>query len=263
MPFRNLFDRVAEFYEGSPGRPVIGFFAGCSITYLYPEIGEHMVAILRRLGYGVFIPRSQRCCGIPALSTGNGRLVAELADSNVAAFAARQVEQIVTACASCHRGTHEHYAGMQGNYGDFAGKVVDFSVFLQQNGFLAKLAAMTKRAERLRVTYHDPCHLKTQGVTKEPRELLKALPQVDFIEMDDAALCCGLGGTFSASHYQESKAIGAKKVAGLKDSGAALVATACPGCIMQLQDIINHAGLKMKAVHILELVAEAAAVVAD
>ena len=77
--------------------------------------------------------------------------------------------------------------------------------------------------------------------------------------MADADSCCGLGGTFSASHYEVSRKIGARKVAGLKESGATLVATACPGCIMQLQDIINHAGLQMKAVHILELLAQAGA----
>ena len=258
IAFRNLFDRMKEFYQGEPGKPTVGFFAGCSITYLYPGVGEHMVAILRKLGYSVSIPRAQRCCGIPALSTGNGRLMEELAGSNVRAFAGRPVDWIVTACASCHRGTREYYAGMQGDFGGFAGKVVDFSVFLQNNGFLARLAGLEKLPERVRVTYHDPCHLKTQGITREPRELLRALPQLDFVEMEDADACCGLGGTFSASHYEDSRKIGARKVAGLRDSGAALVATACPGCIMQLQDIINRAGLKMRAVHILELLAQAA-----
>jgi glycolate oxidase iron-sulfur subunit len=75
--------------------------------------------------------------------------------------------------------------------------------------------------------------------------------------MENAAGCCGLGGTFSVNHYDSSKAIGARKVPGLRESGAELIATACPGCIMQLQDIINHAGLKVRAVHLLELIAEA------
>jgi glycolate oxidase iron-sulfur subunit len=99
--------------------------------------------------------------------------------------------------------------------------------------------------------------LKTQGITREPRELLKSLPNVEFVEMEHASSCCGLGGTFSVHHYECSRAIGARKVPGLKESGASLIATACPGCIIQLQDIINHAGVKMKAVHILELLAQA------
>jgi glycolate oxidase iron-sulfur subunit len=257
IAFRNLFDRVPEFIEGRSDKPVVGFFAGCSITYAYPEIGEIMVSILQRMGYSVYMPRSQQCCGIPALSSGNGRLVEELAENNVSAFKKREVQHIITACASCNGGIGEYYKTMKADYDDFTGKVIDFSVFLKQAGLFAELAGMEKWPERKRVTYHDPCHLKTQGITREPRELLRSLPNIDFVEMENAAGCCGLGGTFSVYHYESSKAIGAKKVPGLLESGAELVATACPGCIMQLQDIINHAGMKMRAVHLLEMIAEA------
>ena len=89
--------------------------------------------------------------------------------------------------------------------------------------------------------------------------LLRALPNIEFVEMEGADACCGLGGTFSVNHYQSSKAIGARKIPGLRDSGATLIATACPGCIIQLQDSINHAGLTVRAVHILDLVAAALA----
>lgn len=257
IAFRNLFERIPEFTQGRTDKPVIGFFAGCSITYAYPEIGEAMVSILQRMGYSVYVPRSQKCCGIPALSSGDGKLVGELAEANVSAFDQRKVQYIITACASCNGGIGEYYKTMKADYGDFTGKVIDFSVFLKQEGLFEELAGMKKWPERAKVTYHDPCHLRTQGITKEPRELLRSLPNVDFIEMESAGTCCGLGGTFSVYHYESSKAIGARKVPGMKESGAEMIATACPGCIIQLQDIINHAGLKMKAVHILELMAEA------
>ncbi len=243
IAFRNLFDRVPEFTEGQPDKPVVGFFAGCSITYAYPEIGEIMVSILHRMGYSVYVPRAQQCCGIPALSSGNGKLVEELAETNIRAFGKREVQHIITACASCNGGIGEHYQTMKADYDDFTGKVIDFSVFLKKERLFDDLAAMEKWPKRVKVTYHDPCHLKTQGITREPRELLRALPNVDFVEMEGAATCCGLGGTFSVYHYEASKAIGARKVQGLKESGAELIATACPGCIMQLQDSINHAGL--------------------
>jgi glycolate oxidase iron-sulfur subunit len=257
LAFRNLFDRIPEFTEGQPDKPVIGFFAGCSITYAYPEIGEIMVSILHRMGYSVYVPRAQQCCGIPALSSGNGQLVEELAETNIRAFAKREVQHIVTACASCNGGIGEHYQTMKADFDDFTGKVIDFSVFLKREKLFLDLVAMEKWPNRVKVTYHDPCHLKIQGITREPRELLRALPNVDFVEMEGAATCCGLGGTFSVYHYEASKAIGARKVQGLKESGAELIATACPGCIMQLQDSINHAGLPVRAVHILELLSEA------
>ncbi len=119
-----------------------------------------------------------------------------------------------------------------------------------------KLQEMPKWDKRTRVTYHDPCHLKTQGITREPRELLQSLPNIDFVEMEGADSCCGLGGTFSVYHYETSKAIGRKKIPGLKASGAEMIATACPGIIIQLQDTINHADMHVKAVHILELLSE-------
>jgi glycolate oxidase iron-sulfur subunit len=257
IAFRNLFDRIPEFIQGNADKPMIGFFAGCSITYAYPEIGEMMVSVLQRMGYSVYVPRSQQCCGIPALSSGDGKLVGELAEANVSAFSQKKVQYIITACASCNGGIGEYYKTMKADYDDFTGKVIDFSVFLKQEGLFEELAGMKKWPERVKVTYHDPCHLRTQGITREPRELLRSLPNVDFIEMESAGTCCGLGGTFSVYHYESSKAIGARKVPGMKESGAEMIATACPGCIIQLQDIINHAGLKMKAVHILELMAEA------
>lgn len=259
VAFRSLFDRVPEFTEGRPSKPVIGFFAGCSISYVYPEIGEQMVRILQGLGCSIYIPKSQKCCGIPALSSGNGGLVEELAQNNVAAFKKREVDFIVTACASCNGGIGEYYSTMKADYGAFTDKVIDFSVFLEHQGLFEKLLKMPKWAHRTKVTYHDPCHLKTQGITREPRELLKSLPNVDFIEMDGADACCGLGGTFSVYHYESSKAIGKRKIPGLKESAAEKIATACPGCIIQLQDTINHANLRVKAVHILDLLSEALA----
>ncbi|MFT5700804.1 MAG: glycolate oxidase iron-sulfur subunit [Desulforhopalus sp.] len=257
IAFRNLFDRVPEYIEGKPSQPVIGFFAGCSITYAYPEIGEQMVSILKAMGFSIYLPRGQKCCGIPALSSGDGKLVEELAENNVDVFKKREVDYIITACASCNGGIGEYYKSMKDDFSAFTGKVIDFSVFLEQEGLFEQLAEMKKWKLRKRVTYHDPCHLKTQGITRQPRDFLKALPNVEFVEMESASSCCGLGGTFSVYHYDASKAIGSRKVEGLIDSKATHIATACPGCIMQLQDIVNHANLTVKAVHILELLAEA------
>ena len=257
IAFRNLFDRIPEYTEGRPAKSVVGFFAGCSITYAYPEIGEHMVNILKSMGFSIYLPREQKCCGIPALSSGDGALVESLAETNVSAFEKREVDYIITACASCNGGIGEYYKTMKGDFSEFTGKVIDFNVFLEQEGLFEQLAEMKEFKQQKRVTYHDPCHLKTQGITRAPREFLKSLPNVDFVEMESADTCCGLGGTFSVYHYDESKAIGSRKVEGLIDSKATHIATACPGCIMQLQDIVNHAGLPVKAVHILELLAEA------
>lgn len=255
IPARNFFARMPEFLEGETSKPVVGFFAGCAITYLYPEVGEALVRLLQIFGYPVFLPKSQGCCGMPALSSGNGPLLEKLATTNIEAFATRKVDHILTACASCHGALAGHYAESNGT--PFNAPIVDIHVFLKQQGLLDRLAALPKWQQRQRVTYHDPCHLRTQGITDAPRELLRALPQIDFVEMEDAGLCCGLGGTFTAAHPNLSRAIGDRHLAGLAASGATVIASGCPGCVMQLQDIINRAGLPLKAVHTLALIDQA------
>ncbi len=259
IAYRSLFDRFPEITKGEKGKPLIGFFAGCSITYLFPEIGEAMIGILTGLGYSVYLPKSQSCCGIPAHSLGNGALAQKLAYTNVEAFKKHEVEYIVTACGSCNSGIGENLRAMKTDFSSFTDKIIDISVFLGRMGLLERLSAMEKWKARARVTYHDPCHLKTQGITEAPRQLLKSLPNVDFVEMENASACCGLGGVFSVHHAATSKAIGEKKISGLTKSGAQAVATACPGCMIQLQDTIDHAGLHIRVVHLLKLVAKALA----
>ena len=251
-PFR---DRHPEFIEGEQGQPTVAFFTGCAINYMYPEIGEAMLKALRFLGVNVVIPKNQGCCGLPAVSAGDAATVEQLAERNRSALAARPVDWVVTACASCNAGLGEVYTQLEGDFDDLTGRVKDIFVFLVEQGFADKLAELPEPEERRRVTYHDPCHLRTRGITREPRQILKALPGIDYVEMEDAGTCCGMGGTYSVYHYDTSKKIGAKKAGHIAGSGADLVATDCPGCIMQLQDSINHAGGKQKAVHILDLVA--------
>jgi len=253
-PFR---ERVPERIPGAVGQPTVLFFTGCGINYMYPEIGEAFIRALKFLGVTIIIPKDQACCGLPAVSAGATETVEKLADANRAALGRFEADHIVTACASCNAGLGKIYAEMGDEFESMAEKVEDVFVFLARHGLPEKLAALPKAATRTKVTYHDPCHLRTQGITKEPRDILRALPQVDYIEMNEAKTCCGLGGTYSVYHYETSKKIGAKKAANIAASGAELVSTDCPGCIMQLQDSINHAGQKQRTVHILSLLNEA------
>jgi glycolate oxidase iron-sulfur subunit len=261
LPDRTLFDRVPEFLQGRPDKPVVGIFAGCALTYLYPQVGELLVRLPHLLGYSVFFPKAQGCCGMPAFSSGNGDLIDKLAKNNIQAFAEKKISLLLTACASCHGMLSVHYAEKSGN--PFGVEVVDIHQFLVENGLVGQLEALPRQANPTQVTYHDPCHLRNAGITRAPRDLLKALPQAEYVEMEDAGLCCGLGGTFTATHPELSRSIGAKKQRGLAESGTALVASGCPGCILQLQNIIDHAALPMRAVHTLELISQALGADAD
>jgi len=255
IPERNLFARVPELLEGDADKPTVGVFAGCALTYLYPQVGELLARLPHSLGYSVFTPRDQGCCGMPALSSGNGPLIDKLTGANLKAFAGRKIAAILTGCASCHGMLAGHSAEKAGN--PFGAELVDIHVFLAQHGLVERLAALPKWQQRVRVTYHDPCHLRSAGVVRQPRDLLRTLPQVEFVEMEDAGLCCGLGGTFTAAHPGLSRSIGDRKLQGLQASGATLIASGCPGCILQLQDIVDRAGLPVRAVHTLELIQQA------
>ena len=253
-PFR---ERYPEIIPGHAGQPRVLFFTGCGINYMYPDSGEALLNALKFLGVTIIIPSQQACCGLPAVSAGAADTVEHLAETNLKVFRAHDFDYIVTACASCHSGLSQIYPRMDAEFDRYTEQVRDIFVFLCEQGLAEKLAELPRAETRVKVTYHDPCHLRNHGITKEPRAILKALPQVDYLEMENAASCCGLGGTYSVYHYDTSKKIGAKKAASISASGADLVATDCPGCIMQLQDSINHAGGRQRAVHILDLVAEA------
>ena len=262
IPRRDLFDRLAERQADPPekmvgqaSKPTIGFFAGCGLTYLFPQVGERVVTLLTQLGYRVIVPKNQACCGIPATSCGDGAAVERLAARNVSAFS--EVDVIVTACASCFSGIGDQYRAM--GAADFSEKVVEFSDFLVREQLLDHLTTRQKEegdgkiTPPRRVTWHDPCHLKRHGLTSPPRKILGALPGVQFVEMAGASLCCGLGGSFSLKHYADSMAIGAEKIAGLAAIQADCLVTTCPGCLVQLQDIISQAKLPTRAVHLAEL----------
>ena len=253
-PFR---DRHPEIIQGEPGQPTIAFFTGCGINFMYPDIGEAFLKVLKFMGVTVIIPKDQGCCGLPAVSAGAGDTIEQLADQNLIALTRHKVDHIVTACASCYAGLGKIYADLGDDFQEISTKTEDIFVFLAQHGLPEKLAALPKTEKRTKVTYHDPCHLRTAGITEEPRQILKALPQVDYVEMAEAGTCCGLGGTYSVYHYETSKEIGAKKATNINASGAEIVATDCPGCIMQLQDSINHADGQQRSMHILELLVEA------
>lgn len=237
--------------------PRVLFFTGCGINYIYPEIGEYLVRILNFMEIHVALPDEQVCCGLPALSAGAGDAVETLAKRNLKALKIHAFDYVLTACASCYGALAGIYPTLGTDYAPFAEKTRDIMDFLMDMGLAARLEALPRSADRVKVTYHDPCHLRNHGLTRPPRQLLSALPQVDYVEMADAATCCGLGGTFSVHHYETSQEIGNQKAKHVAQSGAQIVATACPGCIIQLQDSLNRQKIPARAVHLLELVSQA------
>jgi len=253
-------DRHPEVIPGEPGKPRIVFFVGCMTNFVYTEIGEAALALFRHLGCTVIIPKDQQCCGLPGMSGGDLQAVRELAERNLAALEKHQADYVMTACATCGGALHKFYPAVVGRRNPelaarlkaIAEKTVDAAQLLLQLGLHPE---ETGAGEALRVTYHDPCHLRTRAITRQPRELLTATPGVELAEMEGADRCCGLGGTFNVYHYGSSMAINEAKSRAIMASGASVVATGCPGCMMQLSDGLKQHGQQTRVMHTLELLA--------
>lgn len=237
--------------------PRVLFFTGCGINYLYPEIGEYLVRILNFMGVHVTLTGAQACCGLPAQSAGAEKAVETLAKRNLKALKIHAFDYVLTACASCYGALAGIYPALGAKYQPFGDKTRDIMDFLMDMDLAGRLASYPRSEDRIKVTYHDPCHLRNHGLTRAPRQLLSALPQIDYVEMADAATCCGLGGTFSVHHYETSRKIGTQKANHIAQTRAKIVATACPGCMIQLQDSLNRENIPARAAHLLELICQA------
>ena len=253
-------DRHPEVIAGEPGKPRIAFFVGCMTNFVYTEVGEAVLKLFRHLGCTIIIPKEQQCCGLPGMSGGDLATVRDLAERNLVEFEKYEVDYVMTACATCGGALHRLYPLVIGKRNPelrerldaLAKKSIDASALLRQLG-LDPVA--TGGGDSLRVTYHDPCHLRTHGIVKQPRELLKNTPGIELVEMAGADRCCGLGGTFNVYHYGSSMAINDVKSEAIMATGAEAVATGCPGCMMQLSDGLKQHGSAVEVVHTLQLLA--------
>ncbi len=237
----------------------IGFFSGCATEYVFPEIGRMIVDVLRNLDCDVVFDRRQGCCGAPVYLSGDFRTARKMAARNVQAF--EDYDYVVTGCATCGSGLSEYPTYLADSpeqkecFERFAAKVMDFNAFVIDvlAADLGRLA-LKSRFHGKTVTWHDPCHLaRYQEVRVQPRRILQALQGLRFVEMPDADRCCGLGGSFSITHYDVSRKIADHKVDAIVACAADAVVTACPGCMIQLRDALARRKAAVEVLHIGEL----------
>lgn len=255
---QSFIDSHPEVIPGEPGKPRIVFFVGCMTNFVYTEIGEAALALFRHLGCTVIIPKGQQCCGLPGMSGGDIGTVRDLAEKNLSEMERYEADYVMSACATCGGALHRLYPLVIGKRHPelrerleaLAKKTVDASQLLQQLGLNP---ADTGASDPIRLTYHDPCHLRTRGITKQPRELLRATAGVELVEMEGADKCCGLGGTFNVYHYDSSMTINDAKSNAIIATGAQAVATGCPGCMMQLADGLKQHDSSVEVLHTLQL----------
>ncbi|MBI3779855.1 MAG: (Fe-S)-binding protein [candidate division NC10 bacterium] len=249
---------VISIRPTGPRRGEVALFWGCAAPVLLPNVQRATARVLARYGYEVVVPEGQTCCGALHLHNGLREEAQALAKRNLVAFEAAGGDAVIVNAAGCGatlkeypellRGTAEQARALH-----FRAVVRDFAEFLAA-------APETPAGGRLKktVTYQDPCHLAHgQRVRREPRQLLKTIPDVEFKEMRDADRCCGSAGIYNLLYPGLSQRFLRAKIDHAAQTGAQLIVTANPGCQLQLQAGIRQAGLSAEVVHLAELLAQA------
>jgi glycolate oxidase iron-sulfur subunit len=245
---------------GTP-RHKVALFAGCIMSTAFAETDRATARLLARAGGGseVVAVAGQQCCGALHVHNGEAAGARDLARRNVRAFAAFPDAPIVVNAAGCGS-TLKNYGHLLQDDPEyatqaqaFAARVRDLSEHLLSAG-LPPAPACIERT----VTLQEPCHLAhAQGIREAPRRLLRALPGVSLVEMEEPALCCGSAGVYNVVHPREGATLQARKVERIRASGAPLVVTANPGCQVQLAAGLARAGLPTQVCHIADLLDQA------
>jgi glycolate oxidase iron-sulfur subunit len=238
----------------------VGFFVGCATDFIFPEVGKKTIDFLTRRGIEVVVPKTQGCCGAPVwLGLGDFETGRRMADKNVEAF--KDLDTVFAVCATCASSLKEYHKFLANNsareeaYKKFSEKVKDVSQLLCDVLKFNKSEYHTSLELRgKKIIWHDPCHANRYlGVREEPREILKSLPDVDYVEMVRADRCCGMAGAFSLHYYNLSKKIADKKADSIKDTEADVVVTGCPGCMIQLMDTLKRHQMPQRVMHLMEV----------
>jgi Fe-S oxidoreductase len=220
---------------GQPRRSTVAYFHGCAANYFDDGVGDAVIAVLREHGVEPALP-PQRCSGTPIETYGHRNLAKEGARFNLSSFMG--YDTVVTGCASCTLMLKDYpklFAGEpeQPAAEALARRVKHIAEFVAQSPVRPPVAPTDVLGRK--VTYHSSCHLRAAGVTKEPRAILQGLPGVEFVEMPDADRCAGGAGTYLVKDFDTSQQIVARKRQAVEDSGAEIVATSCPACMIQLK----------------------------
>jgi fumarate reductase (CoM/CoB) subunit B len=229
----------------------VGLFVGCNMDYdpnLMP-VAAAACKVLLKLGFDLSVPPEQVCCGAPLKEVGATEQIGALTRINVEAFEKAGCSHVLTLCAGCavaaKNGWPEVYRKETGR--DLPFEVQDFTEFLAGHaGLSAGLKAL-----KMKVTYHDPCLLKRGlGITEEPRQLLRHVPEMEFVEMEQPDYCCSGGGGLRVTNFEMSKRILKRKMSFMKNLDIDAVVTCCPTCMKQLKIGLSQERLeRVKVLH--------------
>jgi glycolate oxidase iron-sulfur subunit len=260
VPFRSEIGKT--FPALGSRRARVAFVAGCMQTVFMADLNRATIRVLQRSGCEIVIPAEQTCCGALQVHAGMRELARTLARRNIHAFnEVGPIDAIVTNTAGCGSVLKE--------YGDllaadescrdaalgFAARVKDVTEFLAELGLQSTNQLKPLPAT---VTYQDPCHLAhAQKIRSAPRDLLRAIPGVRLIEMARADQCCGSAGIYNIVQPDIAARVLEEKMDTVEATGAAVIATANPGCILQLRAGVANRRTHQRVAHVIELLDEA------
>jgi glycolate oxidase iron-sulfur subunit len=236
----------------------VGYFVGCGVDLLCPETAEAALDILCRLGKTVRVLENC-CCGAPANTYGDSRATRRLAAKNLELIDPDALDVIVTDCSTCaaflkkypslfHQTDPLHDPARR-----LASRVRD----LVEMAPLGEAPPGDRPAPTI-ATYHDPCHAsRGQGLVSQPRAILRSLAGVEFRELPEADWCCGGAGSYALAHFDLSMRVLDRKIDNVEKTGADLLVTSCPACMIQLAYGVRKRGLPVRVRHISQLVSQA------
>jgi glycolate oxidase iron-sulfur subunit len=248
---KRLPERVAA---RGPRRAVVGMLTGCVQSVFFPQVNAATARVLAAEGCDVLIPRGQGCCGALSLHAGREAEAQAFAQRAIATFEAEDVDAIVVNSAGCGSAMKEYErllagSGWAARAAALSGQVRDLSEYLAELGPVARRHPLPVTA-----AYHDACHLAhAQRITRQPRELLRAIPELNLVELPDAGTCCGSAGVYNLLQPEAASELGARKAQAVLDAGAPMVISANPGCTLQIASALADRGTHIAVAHVAEV----------
>lgn len=236
-----------------------GFVSGCIMDQVFRDVNEATIRVLAANGCEVITPSQQACCGALHVHAGEADGGRSLARHNIDVFEQYNCDMIIINSAGCGSTLKEydHLLRDDPDYSDrakvFSAKVKDISEFLVTLDWQHDLGEV-----RRTVTYHDACHLAHgQKIKQQPRKLLQGIPGLTLVNLKESDFCCGSAGIYNITNQDMGAILLQRKIDNVAATGASIVATGNPGCMMQIALGLRERGLNMEVTHPVQLLDEA------
>ena len=252
----NSTDLPARIPASGERRKRVGLLLGCVQRVFFADVNRATARVLAAEGCEVVIPQTQECCGALAEHAGEEDAAMAAARRLIDAFESSNVETIVINAAGCGSAM-KRYGHLLRNDPAYAARAKAFGAKCRDiSEVLAELEPRAPRgAVPLRVAYHDACHLQhAQGVRVQPRRLLQQIPGVEVHEIPESEICCGSAGIYNMLQPDAANELRDRKVQNILKTGAEVVVSSNPGCLLQIATGLEEAGQPLRMMHLVELI---------